>query len=144
VQFSPVDSRMILYNHEWPADCGIRRLWLWDGRKHIMLRTASGTRSRTDWDRHEMWQADDQFIIYHGKFADGNAFVGRVSPASGEWISLQVVDWENQSIHWLPLCEHQSFWDCQDSHPHPIFDHSDGNVYFFQAGRKTGGVLRKC
>jgi oligogalacturonide lyase len=176
VQFSPADPRMILYNHEWAADCGIRRLWLWNGKEHIRLRTESATRSRADWVCHEMWQADGEYIIYHGKFADGNAFVGRVSPAGGdnieirlsaeyeryghftagnlhnnrlvsdgyfhpsgapvnanwggEWISLQVVDWENQSMQWLPLCEHKSFWDCQDSHPHPIFDHRDGNVYF--------------
>jgi oligogalacturonide lyase len=176
VQFSPVDSRVILYNHEWAADCSIRRLWLWNGKEHIRLRTESGARCKTDWVCHEMWQADGQFIIYHGKFADGNAFVGRVSPAGGdnieirlpveyeryghftagnlhnnrlvsdgyfhpsgapansnwggEWISLQVVDWENQNMQWFPLCEHKSFWDCQDSHPHPIFDHRDGNVYF--------------
>lgn len=28
VQFSPIDNQLILYNNEWPSDCGIRRIWL--------------------------------------------------------------------------------------------------------------------
>ena len=48
----------------------------------------------------------------------------------GEWISLLKVDWDQRSIEWQALCPHESFWDCQDSHPHPIFDHADGAVYF--------------
>ncbi len=176
VQFSPVDSRQILYNHEWAADCGIRRLWLWNGHQHVRLRTEGGERTRGDWTCHEMWQADGKYIIYHGKFQNGDAYVGRVSPTGndnieirlpqsyeryghftagnchndwlvsdgyfhpagapvnenwgGEWISLQIVDWERRNIRWFPLCEHRSFWDCQDSHPHPILDHGDGSVYF--------------
>ncbi|HBF38541.1 MAG TPA: hypothetical protein DDW50_14640 [Firmicutes bacterium] len=176
VQFSPVDSRIILYNYEWAADCGIRRLWLWNGHQHVRLRTEGGERSKADWACHEMWQADGQYIIYHGKFQNGNAYVGRVSPAGndnieirlprqyeryghftagnvhnnwlvsdgyfhpdgapvnanwgGEWISLQFIDWKRQNIQWVPLCEHHSFWDCQDSHPHPILNHSDNSVYF--------------
>ena len=39
VQFSPLDSNLILYNHEWPvADCGIRRMWMWDGTHHHRMR----------------------------------------------------------------------------------------------------------
>lgn len=176
VQFSPINSEMILYNNEWPSDCGIRRVWLWNGKEHIRLRTEGNGRSRADWACHEMWQADGKYIIYHGKYQDGNAFVGRVSPAGGdnieirlpaeyeryghftagnihnnwlvsdgyfhpagvptnnnwggEWISIQKVDWENNSIEWIPLTEHKSLWNCQDSHPHPIYDHSDTSIYF--------------
>lgn len=48
----------------------------------------------------------------------------------GQWISIQKVDWEQETIQWLPLCRHGSNWDCQCSHPHPIFDHGDQYVYF--------------
>ena len=176
VQFCPVNSDWILYNHEWPADCGINRLWLWDGTKHIRLRVEAEGRSRLDWTCHEMWQKDGQAIIYHGKYQEGNAYIGRVNPDgsgrieiklpaayqkyghftvgnqhnnwlvsdgyyrapgdpvseawAGEWISIQKVDWENRGIEWIPLCRHDSLWDGQDSHPHPIFSHSDQAVFF--------------
>lgn len=176
VQFSPVNSDLILYNHEWPSNCGIRRMWLWNGEKHIRLRTEGENRSREDWTCHEMWQADGQYIIYHGKYKDGTAYIGRVNPEGtehieislpkkyhryghftagnchnnwlvsdgyyhpgdqpenenwgGEWISRQVVDWKTKTIAWTPLCRHESFWDCQDSHPHPVYNHRDDAVYF--------------
>ncbi|MBS1156843.1 MAG: hypothetical protein H6R07_2767 [Proteobacteria bacterium] len=176
VQFSPLDAMHILYNHEWPSDCGIRRLWLWDGKQHLRLRTEGSGRSKADWTCHEMWQADGRYIIYHGKYPDGRAYIGRVDPQGqhpveialpvqyhryghftagnqhnewlvsdgyyhpegvpentnwgGEWISQLKVDWDARSIEWRPLCQHQSFWDCQDSHPHPIFDHTDSEIYF--------------
>src|SRR5262249_21188662 len=41
VQFCPTDPSLILYNHEYCADPGIRRLWLWDGARHRMLRDES-------------------------------------------------------------------------------------------------------
>ena len=34
----------------------------------------------------------------------------------GQWISIQKVDWEQETIQWLPLCRHGSNWDCQCSH----------------------------
>jgi hypothetical protein len=176
VQFSPVNPDLICYNNEWPSDCGIRRLWLWDGRRHLRLRTAENGRSKADWSCHEMWTVDGRHIIYHGKFADGTAYVGRVSPQGGDnieialpreytryghftastvrnnwlvsdgyyhprgepesgtwggdWLSIQKIDWEKRKIEWLPLCRHESAWDCQDSHPHPIFSPGDAYVYF--------------
>jgi len=77
VQFSPTDSSTILYNHEWPSDCGVRRVWLWDGRKHTRLRQEGEGRSRHDWTCHEMWERDGKAIIYHGLYVDGVAYVGR-------------------------------------------------------------------
>lgn len=176
VQFSPANPDLILYNHEWPSECGIRRIWLWDGKAHRRLRTEGAGRSRSDWTCHEMWQADGQFVIYHGKFQDGTAYVGRVSPSGGdnieialpksyqryghftagtvhnqwlvsdgywhpegapenglwggEWITQLKVDWEKRAIQWVPLCRHLSAWDCQDSHPHPIYSPGDQYVYF--------------
>ena len=188
VQFSPLDSRLILYNHEWPSDCGIRRMWLWDGERHIRLRSEGDGRSKSDWTCHEMWQADGKYIIYHGKYADGRAYVGRVDthghdpveialPAAyhryghftagsrhndwlvsdgyfhpegvpensnwgGEWISLVTVDWKRRNIRWVGLCPHESFWDCQDSHPHPIFDHADRFIYFTSNKSGSRSVYR--
>jgi len=79
VQFHPADSHVILYNHEWPSfDCGIRRINLFDGRAHRQLRTAGGQRSADDWVCHEMWSPDGRSVIYHGAYANGPAFVGRV------------------------------------------------------------------
>ncbi len=82
VQFSPTDREMILYNHEWANDCGMRRMWLWDGRRHLRLRPEApeAGRSRHDWVCHEMWSRDGQSILYHGRFADGPSFLGRVRP----------------------------------------------------------------
>jgi hypothetical protein len=93
VQFSPRDPKLILYNHEWPSDCGVRRMWLWDGATHRQLRREGDDRSRGDWVCHEMWSRDGRSIIYHGRYAgtdpvtdggrlifgagNGPAFVGR-------------------------------------------------------------------
>ena len=189
VQFSPVNPDWILYNHEWPSDCGIRRLWLWDGAGHRRLRTEGEGRSRKDWSCHEMWTADGRWIIYHGKFADGRAYIGRVGPEGGdtieialppayqryghftagtehpdwlvsdgywhpegvpenglwggEWITKLEVDWAARRIDWTPLCAHHSSWDCQDSHPHPVFGPGDAWVYFTSnrgGGRSVGRV----
>ena len=79
VQFSPVDPTLVLYNHEWPSDCGIRRMWIWDGKKHIRLRTEGDGRSRHDWACHEMWERDGKGIIYHGGYHKGAPFIGRVN-----------------------------------------------------------------
>jgi len=89
VQFSPVDSSLILYNHEYCADAGVRRVWLWDGARHLPLRgeaPASGAhpgRSRTDWITHETWERDGRYAIYHGglgsRYHEPPCFVGRVN-----------------------------------------------------------------
>ena len=80
VQFSPRDNRLILYNHEWCADSGIRRMWLWNGREHLRLRAEGEGRSRTDWTCHEMWERDGSAIIYHGSYHNGPTYIGRVKP----------------------------------------------------------------
>ncbi len=171
VQFHPLDSGIILYNHEWPyKDRGLRRMWLFNGKEHIRLRNEAPGRGRDDWAVHEMWSEKGDYIIYHGSYIDGPAYVGRVdmsdlslieialpdsfkeyghftistnnelvsdgyyhdgnaiSPA--EFISVQLVDWNNRSIDWIPICKHQSSWKSQDAHPHPIFSHKDDKIYF--------------
>lgn len=80
VQFSPLDSDVILYNHEWPSQCGIRRMWLFDGSRHLQLRTEGQGRSLNDWTCHEMWERDGSAIVYHGTFADGLPYIGRMKP----------------------------------------------------------------
>lgn len=178
VQFSPLNDAHILYNHEWPGDCGIRRMWLFDGKQHIRLRTEGGRRHRDDWTCHEMWERETGNLIYHGKYRDGVAYIGRIQFANpddmtaftlqeiplradyvkyghftvsntnllvtdgyyqeggenpetqGEWISILKPDWEKGEIAWYPLCRHGSNWDCQESHPHPVFNHASTAVYF--------------
>lgn len=90
VQFQPGCRDRILFNHEWPADCGIRRAWLWDGPTGQVRRLRDeGTspdgrsRRREDWVCHEVWSRDGRTIVYHGTYgAQGGetSFVGRVSP----------------------------------------------------------------
>jgi hypothetical protein len=80
VQFSPIDHHLILYNHEWCGDPGIRRMWLWDGNRHLRLRPEGDGRSRKDWTCHEMWERDGSAIIYHGGFTGGQCYIGRVKP----------------------------------------------------------------
>ncbi len=187
VQFSPINPNWILYNHEWPGDCGIRRIWLWDGTAHRRLRPEGDRRSRQDWVCHEMWQADGAGVIYHGKYTDGTAFVGRVGPDGGdnveialpkeyhryghftagtrcsdrlvsdgywhpagependrwggEWITVVKTDWAKRRLEWQPLCRHDSLWDCQDSHPHPVFAFDESAVYFTS---NAGGGRSVC
>ncbi len=78
VQFAPGDASQILYNHEWPGDCGIRRVWLWDGKSHRQMRSEGDGRSRLDWTCHEMWERDGKAVIYHGLYEDGRAYIGRI------------------------------------------------------------------
>lgn len=80
VQFSPVDSNLILYNSEYCADSGVRRMWLWNGETHLRLRTEGDGRSRFDWTCHEMWERAGRAIIYHGTFTNGVSYIGRVRP----------------------------------------------------------------
>ena len=190
VQFSPIDSSLILYNHEWCRDSGIRRMWLFDGSRHIPMRTEDlkQNRSRDDWTCHEMWQADGAYIIYHGTYANGNAYIGRVradgeelveiplpeefrsyghftsgrlhndllvcdgyyrtpddirevseDAAKSNWITIQRVNWEARTIQWIPLVKHESSWQSQDEHPHPIFNDTDSHVFFTsdQSGKRA-------
>lgn len=83
VQFAPDDPALVLYNHEWPADCGIRRMWLWDGSGHQRLRDERDGRSRRDWACHEMWADGGASVIYHGGYAGGAAYLGRWSRRTG-------------------------------------------------------------
>ena len=80
VQFSPVDRRLILYNYEYCADSGVRRMWLWNGKTHLRLRTEGDGRNRKDWTCHEMWERDGRAIIYHGTYTNGVSYIGRVLP----------------------------------------------------------------
>lgn len=83
VQFQPGQPERILYNHEWPADCGVRRVWLWDGERHLALRDEGPGRRRDDWVCHEVWTRDGAWVVYHGTYGGqrgGPSFVGRVRP----------------------------------------------------------------
>jgi len=88
VQYRPGSNEQILYNHEWPADVGIRRMWLWNGSTHQRLRTEEAGRSRKDWTCHEMWTRDGSTVIYHGSFENGPAYIGKVVPEEGANIEI--------------------------------------------------------
>jgi hypothetical protein len=99
VQFSPRDHDLILYNHEWSADSGIRRMWLWDGHRHLRLRTEAQGRSRADWACHEMWDRDGSAIIYHGGFQNGHTFIGRVKPGGSDLTEIALPKEWNRNGH---------------------------------------------
>lgn len=95
VQFRPGRNDAILFNHEWPADCGIRRVWLWDGARVRRVRDEGANpdgqpRCRDDWVCHEVWSRDGRSIFYHGTYAGpdgsrtGRSFVARVLPDGGD------------------------------------------------------------
>lgn len=88
VQFSPSNNDLILYNHEWSADAGIRRMWLWDGHRHLRLRNEGDGRSREDWTCHEMWERDGSAIIYHGSYHHGPAYIGRIKPDGSDFVEI--------------------------------------------------------
>ena len=104
VQFSPRDPKLVLYNHEWPADCGVRRMWLCDGSSHVPLRREGDGKSRGDWVCHEMWSRDGSHIIYHGRYAgtapatsgfqlifgggNGPSFIGRCNPDGSDAVEI--------------------------------------------------------
>jgi len=86
VQFSPKNPDLLLYNNEWPADCGVRRMHLLDRRTGTRrrLRTEGPGRRAADWTCHETWTPDGEWIVYHGQFAGGRAYLGRMrSDGSG-------------------------------------------------------------
>jgi hypothetical protein len=95
VQFSPRDCNLILYNHEWCSQSGIRRMWLWDGKTHFRLRTEGDGRNADDWTCHEMWERDGSAIIYHGEFTNGISYVGRVFPDGSGRVEIPLpADWK--------------------------------------------------
>lgn len=79
VQFRPGRPEQVLYNHEWPSQVGVRRMWLWDGCRHRCVRPAADGRSPDDWICHEVWSPDGENIIYHGGFHNGSKLIGRWS-----------------------------------------------------------------
>ena len=83
VQFRPGRPEHILYNHEWPSAVGVRRMWLWDGARHVCLRPAGPGLSPEDWACHEVWSASGDAVIYHGGLKDGPAMVGRLVLGDG-------------------------------------------------------------
>ena len=100
VQFRPGNPEMILFNHEWPTDAGIRRVWLWDGSAIRRMRDEgsederTAVRNRADWVCHEVWSRDGQAIVYHGTYADGEtssagrSFLGRVDPDGSNRVEI--------------------------------------------------------
>lgn len=105
VQFSPVDSSCILYNHEWSRlESGIRRCWIWNGREHRRLREAGVPQGKwnssvQDWACHEMWERDGSGIIYHGGYHEGPSFIGWVSATGGTPIEIALPDDWHQYGH---------------------------------------------
>lgn len=104
VQFNPVNSDIIMYNHEWPSfACGIRRIWMYDHSTDTITRIrvegddtlgnpGGYTRKAEDWVCHEMWSDDGKTVIYHGGYENGPAMVGKYELASGRYWEIALPD----------------------------------------------------
>lgn len=96
VQFNPKDNNQILFNHEWASyNCGIRRIWLYnhdlDNFDYIRKEGVdknNNVKSKDDWVCHEMWSDDGNFIIYHGGYSDGRAFIGKINISSKDCFEI--------------------------------------------------------
>jgi oligogalacturonide lyase len=93
-QFRPRDASTIAFNHEWAAEGGRRRIWLWDGRSIRPLRAVDdgddrGPATPDDEVEHEVWTRDGERVVYHGRYAAGphpfagRAFLGSIEIATG-------------------------------------------------------------
>ena len=112
VQFSPYDDALILYNHEYCADAGIRRMWLWDGKQHRALRSEDEVRDRADWTCHEMWQPDGKSIIYHGKYNGKEknlSYIGRVSLDGTDVTEITLPEQYQLYGHFIVACRHDNW-----------------------------------
>lgn len=109
VQFNPMNPELIMFNHEWPeSDCGIRRIWLYNHATDTLQRVRTEgampgkyNRRREDWVCHEMWSDDGRYIIYHGGYDQGPAFVGRVDTKDFSYVESALPDDYNAYGHFL-------------------------------------------
>ena len=107
VQFSPIDSKIILFNHEWPSfDCGIRRMWIFDGKNHKPVRNI--LEKRNDWVCHEIWSHDGKYIVYHGIYENGIPFIGRFEMDTNEIIEIPLPDTYTNYGHFT-ISKHMDF-----------------------------------
>ena len=126
VSFNPVNPEIIMYNNEWCEFAGLRRMWLWDGKNHIAIRSMEDGRTLHDWVCHEMWSMDGNYVYYHGGFAnDGPKFLGRYSLA-------------DKSIVEVPFDKHytgyghfnnssRGLFVCDGYYEHPDYNSEDYN-----------------
>jgi len=119
VQFSPTNSNLILYNNEWASQSGVRRMWLWNGDKHIQLRSEKDGRNANDWVCHEIWSRDGNDIIYHGKDTSGRHFIGKVNPHNREIIELPLPQGWKQYGHYNLIEPNTLVTDGHFRTPHP-------------------------
>lgn len=101
VQFNPIDNNLIMYNHEWTSfDRGIRRMWLFNGKDHIRLRTENEERSRKDGCVHEMWSSCGKYLIYHGSHQNGYPTIGRISIDTLDTIEIEIPQYSTKYGHY--------------------------------------------
>ncbi|MDD3369041.1 MAG: hypothetical protein PHP50_09185 [Lachnospiraceae bacterium] len=129
VQFNPINSEIIMYNHEWSSfDCGIRRIWMYDHSKDEIIRVrtegsdtlgnpAGYSRKAADWVCHEMWVDDGTEIIYHGGYENGPAMVGRYELSTKKYWEIALPDDYNAYGHFL--MDHSSDLVCDGYFKYP-------------------------
>ena len=103
VSFCPQDENTILYNHEWASvDMGVRRMWIWDGKRHRRLREENELRNRNDFVCHEVWERNGEFIIYHGRYVNGVCFLGRVDSQGENTVEIEFPSLYQREGHFCP------------------------------------------
>jgi hypothetical protein len=133
VSFCPKDKEKILYNHEWASyDYGIRRMWIWDGMKHIMLRESKKEKGKDDFVCHEVWDDKGESIIYHGRYSNETTFLGRVSSDGSEITEIEIPKLYQREGHVIPCDERLLVTD-------GFFDRSD---LLWKIKNKMKSILR--
>jgi oligogalacturonide lyase len=158
-QFSPLDSKRILYCHEGVWEDVDDRIWMFDrttGEKWNLRKQTSDVCIG-----HEMWITGTERVLYHGWIgektmfgfinADGSdmveyladsRFYGHFCPnrygsvlvtdAGIHKDMISLVTFEDGKVVFEPLCRHGSIWKHGWDHPHPHFS-PDGKWIVFTA-----------
>jgi len=154
VNTSPTQPHLLTFCHEGPWNLVDNRIWGLDleSGKAWPIRPREGDESVG----HEYWHADGVHLGYHGRYADGDKFFGRIRfdnearieiPQRGETGHIHSNDfglivgdgggvirvWQRRGETFdLPrvLAEHRSSMKIQQAHPHPRFRLDGSRVVF--------------
>lgn len=149
VNTSPSQAHLLTFCHEGPWQLVDNRIWGFD----LNTRKAWPVRPRQLQERvgHEYWHADGIHIGYHGSWADGRKFFGKirydnqsgvevdfpfetghihsndfnliVGDSSREGKTVRLWKWNGSDFDGPHiLCEHRSSFHIQEVHVHPRFD----------------------
>jgi Tol biopolymer transport system component len=161
VQFDPTGTGRMIFNLEgWDEDCRALPNRIWCLETDGSYRPLS-EQPAAEWRSHENWASDGQSIVYHGG-RDGKAFVaartweGRLLHETSIdgiefWHATGALDGKRMFVdrhdgmiaildptehRMTSLCRHDTSYDNQDAHAHPLTTPSGRSVIF--TSNRTG------